>query len=173
MIVTSAEGNIVRSIDGRLPIDLITEYLNIPKEEIVLTALSFPMLVTRPDGSETLRTALSADFDTGYLTYAGTIPEGSVIRFSSSFGFETIEATTSDLRNYHRKNPDSDLMILFECSARQQAAGNKIDDEIRAITDSWKAPLIGFFTYGEIGHTKAGSCDLFNETLSLALLKFR
>jgi hypothetical protein len=173
MIVTSAEGNIVRSIDGRLPIDLITEYLNIPKAEIVLTALSFPMLVTRPDGSETLRTALSADFKTGYLTYAGSIPEGSVIRFSSSFGFETIEATTRELMNYHRKNPDTDLMILFECSARQQAAGNKIDDEIRAITDSWAAPLIGFFTYGEIGHTKAGSCDLFNETLSLALLKFR
>ena len=173
MIVTSADGNVVRSIDGKQPINLVAEYLNIPKDEIINTALSFPMLVTRPDGSETLRTALSADFETGYLTYAGSIPEGSNIRFSSSFGFETIAATTRELEAYHDKNPDTDLLILFECSARQHAAGNKIDTEILAIMDCWKTPLIGFFTYGEIGHTAAGSCDMFNETLSLALLKFR
>lgn len=173
MIVTSAQGNIVRSIDGRLPIDLVCEYLNIPKEDIIVTALSFPMIVTRPDGSETLRTALSADFATGYLTYAGSIPEGSSIRFSSSFGFETITETVGELREYHEKNPDADLVILFDCCARHQAAGNKINDEIHAISDLWKTSVIGFFTYGEIGHTGNGLCDVFNETLSLALLKLR
>jgi hypothetical protein len=173
MIVTSAEGNVVKSIDGRLPVDLVTEYLNIQKEEIIATALSFPMLVTRPDGTETLRTALSADFETGWLTYAGSIPEGSVMRFSSSFGFETITATVGELKEYHKKNHDADLVILFDCCARHQAAGNKVNDEIRAIVDCWNTPLIGFFTYGEIGHNGTGSCDVFNETLSLALLKFR
>ncbi len=173
MIVTSADGNIVRSINGRLPVDLVCEYLTIPKEDIIVTALSFPMIVTRPDGSETLRTALSADFETGYLTYAGSIPEGSTIRFSSSFGFETITATIKELKDFQKREPDTDLVILFDCCARHQAAGNKINDEIHAITDLWKTPLIGFFTYGEIGHTGKGVCDVFNETLSLALLKFR
>lgn len=173
MIVTEAEGNVVKSIDGKSPVALVTEYLNIPKEEIIATALSFPLLVTRPDGSETLRTALSADFGTGWLTYAGSIPEGSVLRFSSSFGFETIAATTRELMEYHRGNPDADLVILFDCCARHQAAGNRVTEEIQAIVDYWKAPLIGFFTYGEIGHTGTGTCDVFNETLSLALLKLR
>jgi hypothetical protein len=173
MVVTSSEGNVVKSIDGRLPIDLVTEYLNIPKEEIIATALSFPMLVTRPDGTKTLRTALSADFETGYLTYAGTIPEGSILRFSSSFGFETVAATTRELKEYHQKKPDADLIIIFDCCARHQAAGKKVNEEIQAIANNWKVPVVGFFTYGEIGHTEAGSCDLFNETLSLALLKFR
>jgi small ligand-binding sensory domain FIST len=173
MTVTSAEGNVVRSIDGRPPVDLVTEYLNIPKEEIIATALIFPMLVTRPDGSETLRTALSADFETGYLTYAGSVPEGSIVRFSSSFGFETIAATTRELREYHGTDTDADLLVLFDCCARHQAAGARVNDEVLAIVDCWKAPLIGFFTYGEIGHTRTGSCDVFNETLSLALLKFR
>jgi hypothetical protein len=173
MTVTSSEGNVVKSIDGRLPVDLVMEYLNVPKEEIIATALSFPMLVTRPDGSETLRTALSADFEKGWLTYAGSMPEGSTIRFSSSFGFETIAATSRELGDYYRTNPDADLVILFDCCARHQAAGSRVNDEIQAIVDCWKAPLIGFFTYGEIGHTGTGQCDVFNETLSLALLKFR
>ncbi|HUH79583.1 MAG TPA: FIST N-terminal domain-containing protein [Methanoregula sp.] len=172
MTVTSSSGNEVRSIDGRKPVDLVAEYLNIRKEDIIATALSFPMLVRKPAGREVLRTALSADLGSGSLTYAGSVPEGSKIRFSSSFGFETVEATIRDLEEYHAKNPGADLVILFDCCARHQAAGNRIIDEISAIADLWKAPLVGFFTYGEIGHTRDGACDVFNETLSLALLKF-
>ncbi|HVN73112.1 MAG TPA: FIST N-terminal domain-containing protein [Methanoregula sp.] len=172
MTVTSSEGNIVRSIDNRTPVDLVSEYLNIRKEDIVGTALSFPMLVRRPDGSEVLRTALSADFDSGALTYAGSVPEGSKIRFSSSFGMETVKATIRELKEYHAQKPGADLIVLFDCCARHQAAGSRITDEISAIAELWNAPLIGFFTYGEIGHTRTGECNVFNETLSLALLKF-
>jgi hypothetical protein len=173
MTVQSSEENIVRQIDGKKPLDLVSEYLNISREVVVSTALSFPMLVRRPDGSEVLRTALSADYKTGALIYAGSVPEGSKIRFSSSFGIETIEKTVRELIAYYEKNPEADLVLLFDCVARHQAAGAQVDDEISAIFDLWKVPVIGFFSYGEIGHAPAGKCDLFNETLSLALLKFR
>ena len=172
MTVTSSEGNVVRSIDGRKTVDLVSEYLCIGKEEIIATALSFPMLVRRPDGSEVLRTALSVDYAAGSLTYAGSVPQGSKIRFSSSFGIETIETTIRELNEYHAKNPVADLIVLFDCCARHQAAGSRIADEISAISGLWKAPLIGFFTYGEIGHSRDGTCNVFNETLSLALLRF-
>jgi len=173
MTVQSSEGNIVRQIDGKKPLDLVSEYLNINKEVVVSTALSFPMLVRKPDGGEVLRTALSADYKTGALIYAGSVPEGSKIRFSSSFGIETIEKTVRELIAYYEKNPEADLVILFDCCARHQAAGAHVTDEISVISDLWKVPVIGFFTYGEIGHAPAGNCDLFNETLSLALLTFR
>ncbi|ABS54816.1 domain of unknown function DUF1745 [Methanoregula boonei 6A8] len=173
MTVMSSAGNIVRQIDGKNPLDLVADYLNISKEVVVSTALNFPMLVQRPDGSEVLRTALSADYTTGALIYAGSVPEGSKIRFSSSFGTETIEKTIREMIAYYEKNPEADLVILFDCCARHQAAGAYVNDEISAIADLWKVPVIGFFTYGEIGHSPSGKCDLFNETLSLALLKFR
>jgi hypothetical protein len=172
MTVTSSEGNVVRTIDGQKAVDLVSGYLNIGKEEIVATALSFPMLVRRPDGSEVLRTALSANFADGSLTYAGSVPQGSKIRFSSSFGIETIETTIRELNEYHAKMPAADLIVLFDCCARHQAAGSRIADEISAISALWKAPLVGFFTYGEIGHSGDGTCNVFNETLSLALIRF-
>ena len=173
MTVDSSEGNIVKSINGKRPIDVVAGYLNIPREDVIATALSFPLLVRRPDGNEVLRTALSADMATGALAYAGSMPEGAKVRFSSSFGIETIEKTVRDLSAYHGANPGADLLVLFDCCARHQAAGGRISDEITAIAGLWKAPVIGFFTYGEIGHGPEGRCDLFNETLSLALLKFR
>ena len=172
MTVTASEGNVVKTIDGKPPIDLLAEYLNIRKEDVVPTALSFPMLVQRPDGCEVLRTALSADFETGTLTYAGSVPQGATIRFSSSFGGETIETTIRDLKAGKAQHPDADLILLFSCCARHQAAGNQIVDEIRVIADLWKVPVIGFFTYGEIGHTSSDACDFFNETISLALIRF-
>jgi hypothetical protein len=172
MAVTSSEGNVVHSIDGKPPLYLIADYLNIRKEEVVSMALSFPMLIQRPDGSEVLRTALSANYETGSLTYAGSVPQGTTIRFSSSFGIETIDTTIRELKAYKTRNPEADLVILFSCCARHQAAGNQITEEIRTIADLWKVPVIGFFTYGEIGHTLSGTCDFFNETLSLALIRF-
>jgi hypothetical protein len=172
MTVTSAEGNIVRSIDGKKPVDLVSDYLGIRKEDVIATALNFPMLVRRNDGSEVLRTALSVDYATGALTYAGSVPQGSRIRFSSSFGIETIESTIREIQEYHAGHTGADLVILFDCCARHEAAGKWVNDEIDIIARLWKVPVIGFFTYGEIGHSRRGGCDVYNETLSLALLTF-
>ena len=105
------------------------------------------------------------------MIYAGSVPEGSKIRFSSSFGIETIEESIRELREYHADHPAADVVILFNCCARHQAAGTLIGDEIRAVADLWGAPLIGFFTYGEIGHSRDGTSNVFNETLSLGVLK--
>jgi hypothetical protein len=46
-----------------------------------------------------------------------------------------------------------------------------IAEEISAASDLWNAPLIGFFSYGEIGHNLAGTCDFYNETLSLVSIE--
>jgi hypothetical protein len=112
------------------------------------------------------------DKTTGALIYAGSVPEGSKIRFSSSFGIETIKSTIREINEYHKGLPAADLIILFDCCARHEAAGTWVNDEIDSITRLWKVPVIGFFTYGEIGHSSRGGCDVYNETLSLAILKF-
>lgn len=171
MVVTSSEGNIIRAINGRPPVDIVKEYLNIGNEDLIPVAVSFPLHVRRADGTEVLRTALSADFLTGALTYAGSVPEGSRVRFSSSFGPETIDNTVRDLEAYHRAHPHADLAVIFSCFARHRATGDKVSHEILAVKNLWKSPSIGFFTYGEIGESSSGRCDVHNETLSIALIE--
>ena len=132
--------------------------------------LPFPLLVQRPDGTVVLRTCLSADFSRGSMIFAGSIPRGAQVRFSSSFGYETIEKSIRDITSFHSTRPDADLVIAFSCMARHWAAGTLVGDEIAAALRLWKKPLVGFFTYGEIGQGHTGQCDFHNESLCLVLL---
>jgi hypothetical protein len=93
------------------------------------------------------------------------------VRFSSSFGHEIIEKSVEDLTSWHRQHPRADLIILFSCMARHHVSGPMVAEEITAASDLWNAPLIGLFSYGEIGHNSTGACDFYNETLSLVSIE--
>ncbi len=45
------------------------------------------------------------------------------------------------------------------------------EDEAGKIRGIWEKPLIGFFTYGEIGAAKDSLCDFHNETCSMVILE--
>ena len=145
MVITSSEGNVVHTINNRSPVELFKEYLHVKDEDLQDMAVSFPLLVERPDGSEVLRTFLSIDFDTGSLVFAGTVPEGARVRFSSSFGHEIIEKSVRDITSWHRHHLHADLILLFSCMARHHVSGPMIAEEISTASDFWNAPLIGLF----------------------------
>jgi hypothetical protein len=172
MTATGSEGNILFSLNDRPAVEVVREYLNVREEELVQVGVNFPFLVRRPDGSEVLRAFLSADFSEGSLIFAGNIPEGSHVRFSSSFGPETIIKTVHDLRTFRSSGQTADLVLVFSCMARHRAAGTMVNDEIYEIARLWNAPTIGFFTYGEIGHSMSGRPDFYNESLCTVLLNF-
>jgi hypothetical protein len=173
MVITSSEGNIVYTINGRPALDVVREYLNVSDEEVLQIAVNFPLLIKRADGTEVLRTIFAADYNKRSVTFAGTVPNGARVRFSSSFGYETIEQAIRDLRDYFPRQTDADLVLIFSCMARFRAAGPMVNDEIMAASQLWKRPLIGFFTYGEIGHNRYGTCEFYNESLSLVLIHIR
>ena len=172
MGITSSEGNVVHTINNRSPVELFKEYLHVADENLQDMAVSFPLLVKRPDGSEVLRTFLAIDFESGSLVFAGAVPEGARVRFSSSFGHEIIEKSVQDLTRWHHNNPRADLILIFSCMARHHVSGPMVAEEITAASDFWNAPLIGLFSYGEIGHNASGTCDFYNETLSLVSIEF-
>jgi hypothetical protein len=173
MTITSAEGNTVRTINGRPVTEVFREYLDVKDEELLQVGINFPLLIRRPDGTETLRTFLAVDVAEGSLTFAGSVPRGSVVRFASSFGYQTIAQAARDLEEYHAGHPSASLLLLFSCIARYRVAGSLAADEVFTASRLWNAPLAGFFTYGEIGHNRCGTCDFYNETLSLVLISLR
>lgn len=171
--ITSSEGNIVYTINGRKAADVFSEYLDLKEGDARDLVLNFPLLVKRPDGSEVPRTVLTLDFVKGSLTFAGTVPEGALVRFSSSFGHQTIDEAIREMETFHASKSSASLLLLFSCIARYRVAGAIAGEEVLAASRLWSAPLIGFFTYGEIGQNNAGNSDFFNETLSLALVSRR
>jgi hypothetical protein len=175
--ITRAEGNIVYTINDEPALDVFIKYFGyFDNSEVKGKALStisaqYPLQILRDDGTTVLRSPLVGKHDDRTLILAGGVRQGDKFRFSISPGFEVIEKTIDDF-GYLRQNTDqADALILFSCKGRHAALGPLIEDEIKGIYDFWRKPMIGFFTYGEIGPTKKGICEFHNETCSLVVLK--
>jgi hypothetical protein len=165
--ITKAEGNIVYRIDDEPALDLYNKYLDIGNDTTL--AMEYPLLLMRDDGSSVLRAAFLVNEDKSII-YAGTVPEGAKVRFSMSPGFEIIEHAVEQMSEFNQKIPRPDAIVLFSCKGRHLALGQMVKDEISAIRKLWKVPLVGFFTFGEIGPAPQGRCDFHNYTLVPVLI---
>ncbi|MFP4525022.1 MAG: FIST signal transduction protein [Bacteroidales bacterium] len=175
--ITKSRGNIVFSIDHKPALDVFLDYFNKPKErlanrDMVVNELAqYPLQVKREENYSVLRAPLLADTDRGALIFSGTVEEGSKIKFSVPPGFETIESTTQEISDLKESFPDAEALLVFSCKARHQALGPLVEEEVEGIQNLWNAPLVGFFSYGEIGNLDGYKCDLHNETISFVALK--
>lgn len=112
-----------------------------------------------------------ADQNERTLILAGGVKEGDQFRFSISPGFEVIDQTLAEFGKFNQKTDQADAMLLISCKGRHAAFGPMLEDEVKGISDFWKAPMIGFMSYGEIGPNENGTCEFHNETCSLVTFK--
>ncbi len=114
---------------------------------------------------------MMVDIESRALIFAGGIPQGSKVKFSVPPGFDLIEKTAERVSVLKKTIADPDAVLMFSCKARHLALGPMTEDEAGKIRGIWEKPLIGFFTYGEIGAAKDSLCDFHNETCSMVILE--
>lgn len=169
--VTSAKGNVVYSIDGQPALDKYMKYLSVSEHDLPAIGVEYPLMIKRGNTENALRAVMAVDKEARSLVFAGSVPEGSVVNFSSSPGFEVIEVTRRNIESFDDNNNKPEACILFSCMARHLALGPLISDEVNIAVKKWQAPLVGFFTYGEIGTNPKQHCDFYNQTFTVALLR--
>lgn len=175
--ITKSEGNVVYTIDDEPAVDVFVNYFQFTesvenKAEIIATNFAqYPLQMKKDNGNTVLRAPLMVDIDSRALIFAGGIPQGSKVKFSVQPGFDLIEKTADKISLLKPAIPEADAMIMFSCKARHMALGPLTGDEAGLIQSIWNKPLIGFFTYGEIGTTENSTCDFHNETCSMVILK--
>ena len=165
--ITKAAGNIVYTIDDEPALDVVNKYLNIGYDPAL--ASEYPLLWIREDGSSVMRAAMWFNQDKS-IVYGGTVPEGAKVRFGMSPGMEIIEHAIDQISKFKQQAPAGDAIVLFSCRARHLALGPMVSEEISAIRKLWDVPLVGFFTFGEIGPGVQGRCDFHNHTLVPVLI---
>jgi hypothetical protein len=165
--ITKAEGNIVYEIDNEPVMEVYNKYLNIGDD--IQLALEYPLLLIRDDGTFVMRVPATLNEDKS-LVYGGSMPEGSKVRFSMPPGFEVIDHAIEQMSKFRQQIPKADAIVLFSCKARHMALGPVVEDEISAVHKLWEVPMVGFFTYGEIGPVPQGRCDFHNHTLVPVLI---
>lgn len=175
--ITKSEGNIVYTIDEQSALDLVLRYCGKGNDELkrevdmLNIASYFQIQLERNNASPIMRTPMYANFDDRSLLFAGGLPQGSKVKFSILPGFEVVDNLVAEFKDYSKNVTSADAMIIFSCAGREIAFGPYMSDEIDRLNKIWGSPMIGLFSFGEIGRGHDGKYEFYNMTCSMALLK--
>ena len=186
MFCTESDGNIVKRIDGIKALDLYRELLGDERtKRLPGIFLEYPFgLIDEKvsiSGEEyfQLRCGLTADESDGSITCAGSIPEGSAITITTGSRGDLINGAKLAAEQAKASLGDATpkFIMVFSCVGRKLVLGRRVEEEIAIVkkTIGNDVPLIGFYTYGEIGpidKKRNSLCEakFHNETLVIWIL---
>ena len=173
--VTKSDENVVYEIDGVSALELYKNYLGPLSADLPGSALLFPIEMQENLNSEKLvRTILGVNESNGSITFAGSIPKGSVIRLmrtniNNVIGGANTAAkiTKSDITEQVK------LVLLVSCVGRKLVLTQLTQDEIEAVTSEFEDDVVftGFYSYGELSKLKNENfCRLHNQTMTITAI---
>lgn len=173
--VTKSKENVLSEIDNKNVLELYKNYLGRYADELPGSALLFPLAINIPGNAEPIvRTILSIDEQERTMTFAGDIPEGSKVRFMKANFDRLIDAASGAASACLEMNSFTPkLALLISCVGRKLILGNRIDEEVEAVSEIFgsNTVLSGFYSYGEISPVKPLSdCVLHNQTMTVTAL---
>jgi len=170
MTVSRSSGNVVHQIGEATAIDFYQQMLG----DHVLPSGEYPLAVTA-DGGVYLRAPVGYDLKDGSITFAGSVPAGSLVQLTAAGRDEIVAASSAAIEGARAGlgvvRPAGALLI--SCAARKQLLGTRTGEEAAMLRDGALAgvPFVGFYAYGELSPLRAGEMTLFhNETFVTALL---
>ncbi len=174
--VTRSEANVLFELDGKPALDVYKDYLGEKAADLPASALLFPLSLQLEDGSEeesVVRTVLSVDEEARSMTFAGDLPEGSIVQLMRANFDRLIEgASEAALMTGGAGTEQEVLSIAISCVGRRLILGERIEEELEAALETLPAGTrqVGFYSYGEISPYASGRCSLHNQTMTLTTI---
>ena len=171
-VVTKSTNNKLFELDNKKALDIYKQYLGAEAANLPAAALMFPLAVFLDNKKEPIvRTILSISEEEQSMTFAGDIPEGSVVQFMKA-NFDKITSAAYDAAAQtsliSNKNPE--YALLISCVGRKIILGHRVSEEIEAIESYYgnETKLSGFYSYGEISPIhEISDCNLHNQTMTI------
>jgi len=170
-IVTRADRNLIREIDGKPAMDFLHRYLDVTGP----ASFGNPMAIYEPGVEEPyLRVALATD-DAGAVSIIGSVPVGAVIQLTTANTTDLLAGASGALTRAAEAFPDGmqpQAALVFSCMVRKYLLGSRTDQETAltraALPD---LPFAGLYCTGEIGPIGPdGASRFLNETFVALLL---
>ena len=190
--VTKSQGNVLYELDGQSALALYKKYLGEYASDLPASGLLFPLNLYNKEGdTAVVRTILAVDETEQNLTFAGDLPEGSIVQLMQANFNRLIDGamaaaqnslvTSDDLVNLSitesiaaslpkdsKKPPE--LAILISCVGRKLVLKQRIEEEVEGVREviGSDTVLTGFYSYGEIAPSAQGKCcELHNQTMTI------
>jgi len=107
-----------------------------------------------------------------YVELFGDIKNGQKFKLSFATEDDLLEEDKKIAIKVKEQIKEVDAIFNFSCIAREYILANKQKEEVKIYYKIFKAPLFGFFTYGEIGPDKMHKkLKLYNETSLILAIK--
>ena len=188
--VTRAEGNTVYEIEGKAALDVYNTFLGDKASQLPAIGVEYPFALVDDTGlvdeagmrdGESyilLRAPMVVDHESGAVTFAAEIPQGSTIKMTRGKSVEVVEASREAAgRAKNRLEGPADVVFFFSCMARKIVLGRRTNEEIRAAQEVFgdDVPMAGFYTYGEIANCgqRRPICRFHNETATFLAIRER
>lgn len=174
--VTKAKDNLLFELDGQPALELYKNYLGDLAEKLPGSALMFPLSLRRNafDEKRLVRTILHVEENDQSMTFAGDIPEGSLVQLMRANYDRLIDGASDAAMMTSRTNKAEGevFSIAISCVGRRGVLGERAEEELEAVLDELPegSKQIGFYSYGEISPYGTGYCDLHNQTMTLTTL---
>lgn len=168
-IITKASGNRLYEIDGIPAVEFYQRYLGgrLPSAENSLA-------VYEGDSERYyIRVPNSLDID-GSINLLADIPSQAIVRLTNTSRDEIIAASLTSfqtaLQNYLGQKLDA--VLLFSCCCRRWLLGTRAKEEYEVIKNAlpYSAPIIGFYTYGELAPLQQGGANYYHQETFVTLL---
>lgn len=172
--ITRSHGNVVYELDDMSALQLYKRYLGTYAESLPATGLLFPLSIRADnENDELVRTLLAIDDDTQSMTFAGTMPQGSKVRFMKA-NFDRLIDGAAGAAGSAKQSLDTDpeIALLVSCVGRRMVLGDLAEEELEAVRETLDddTTLIGFYAYGELSPLSDRGCELHNQTMTITTL---
>ena len=171
--ITKAKGNKLYEVDYGIKFSTIAKRLIKGIESADKRYLWYiPLnILDEKDGYvATLRTIKDVKDD--YVELFCDVKKGQHFKLSFATKDDLLEENRKVAKKVKNKIEKPDIIFNFSCIARQYILDDKQEEEIRIYYQTFKTPLFGFFTFGEIGPDRMHKrLKLYNETSILLAIR--
>jgi hypothetical protein len=176
---TKTEGNLIYTIDNEPALEMYLRFLGKDRSSaddqvsfFDSIGIHYPFLIEREGREPKMCNPIGYDKEKKALMCESDVPEGCKFRFSTPPDFdivETVVVKAEELKN--DTHAEADALLIFSCAGRLSALGPMAQMENEGLSEIWKVPMAGFYTYGEFGRAINGKHEFHSTTNSWVALK--
>ncbi|MEI9807238.1 MAG: FIST N-terminal domain-containing protein [Bacteroidota bacterium] len=178
-IATKTEGNLIYTIDGVSALEIYLRFLGMDissaDDQVRFfdsVGIHYPFQIEREDRAPMMCSPIGYDKEKKALICESPVLQGARFRFSTPPDFdivETVVAKATGLKN--ETHAEAEALLIFSCAGRLSALGPMAQEENEGLYNVWKAPMAGFYTYGEFGKAVNGKHEFHSTTCSWVAIK--
>lgn len=177
-VVTRSRDNVLYELDGEPALTVYERYLGEHAANLPASALLFPLALRRAGSQSVLvRTVLGVSRENASMTFAGDIPQGSMVQLMRADFDRIIDGASqaAAMIPVEGLRGCDTACVPISCVGRRLILKHRAEEELEEVVNHFGpgTPHVGFFSYGEISPLVGSACELHNQTVTLTVFAER